>query len=393
MRPAISVTLEPGLERGIPWGRDLYTFVTSAAGHMMRTLQKPRKNRPSKRQVNHRRFLHNMIQRKFADIEAANHRLASSLYCSSEVQTSSSSDSTKQSADTTSGVRLPGNLLVNQHHSNTLTEKAHNGDDSDHTDPGEKKQMDAGHLWKRQPKSQKRAKENPKSTSSLECSHVDEGISLSEDRTLHVFEDMCGQNTVAAPITSPLSFPSCEFAIQMYHDGSFSSQRSMTESSWSDILDLFSLDSQELEPDVDAYFESIAAYDSDDAFTDHLADNTQGQHSSTPEVAYEHIVQNQLWSEREEGRHGDVGWISSEGSVEVQHWTNHQLHASFPSPDVPERHSCMMQNSVNIQTLTPFEGVAQSFPASSQAHESRPLSRLPSEDDWLSTDILGSCTC
>jgi len=63
MRPSISVSLEPGLERGVPWGRDLYTFVTSAAGHMMRTLQKPRKNRPSKRQVNHRRFLHNMIQR------------------------------------------------------------------------------------------------------------------------------------------------------------------------------------------------------------------------------------------------------------------------------------------------------------------------------------------
>lgn len=63
MRPSISVTLEPGLERGVPWGRDLYTFVTSAAGHMMRTLQKPRKSRPSKRQVNHRRFLHNMIQR------------------------------------------------------------------------------------------------------------------------------------------------------------------------------------------------------------------------------------------------------------------------------------------------------------------------------------------
>uniref|UniRef100_A0A3Q2R2P5 Uncharacterized LOC110368719 n=1 Tax=Fundulus heteroclitus TaxID=8078 RepID=A0A3Q2R2P5_FUNHE len=63
MRPSFSVSLEPGLERGVPWGRDLFTFVTSAAGHMMRTLEKPRKSRPSKRQVNHRRFLHNMIQR------------------------------------------------------------------------------------------------------------------------------------------------------------------------------------------------------------------------------------------------------------------------------------------------------------------------------------------
>lgn len=63
MQRSISVTVEPGLDRGVPWDCDLFTFVTSAAGHMMRTLQKPRKNRPSKRQVNHRRFLHNMIQR------------------------------------------------------------------------------------------------------------------------------------------------------------------------------------------------------------------------------------------------------------------------------------------------------------------------------------------
>jgi len=63
MRPSSILTFEPGPEHGVPWGRDLFTFVTSAAGHMMRTLQKPRKNKPSKRQVNHRRFLHNMIQR------------------------------------------------------------------------------------------------------------------------------------------------------------------------------------------------------------------------------------------------------------------------------------------------------------------------------------------
>ncbi|KAL4616678.1 hypothetical protein GN956_G21618 [Arapaima gigas] len=63
MRPSASFTCEAATERGVPWGRDLFTFVTSAAGHMMRTLQRPRKSRPSKRQVNHRRFLHNMIHR------------------------------------------------------------------------------------------------------------------------------------------------------------------------------------------------------------------------------------------------------------------------------------------------------------------------------------------
>lgn len=107
MRPSSAISFESGLERGVPWGRDLITFMTSAAGYMMRTLQKPRKNKPSKRQVNHRRFLHNMIQRykkkkglkhildkfffsflttahlnfhrKFAEIEAANHQLSSAI--------------------------------------------------------------------------------------------------------------------------------------------------------------------------------------------------------------------------------------------------------------------------------------------------------------------------
>ncbi|CAL8290469.1 unnamed protein product [Merluccius merluccius] len=95
MRPSHPFALEAGSERAVPWGCDLFTFVTSAAGHMMRTLQKPRKKQPSKRQVNHRRFLHNMIQRKFTDIEAANQRLASALLLTEEDSTSPSSSSQK----------------------------------------------------------------------------------------------------------------------------------------------------------------------------------------------------------------------------------------------------------------------------------------------------------
>ncbi|CAL8359887.1 unnamed protein product [Arctogadus glacialis] len=95
MRPSNYFALEAGMEQEVPWGCDLFTFVTSAAGHMMRTLQKPRKNRPSKRQVNHRRFLHNMIQRKFSNIEAANQRLESALLCTKEKNTSPSSPGQK----------------------------------------------------------------------------------------------------------------------------------------------------------------------------------------------------------------------------------------------------------------------------------------------------------
>uniref|UniRef100_A0A8C0IRQ6 Uncharacterized protein n=1 Tax=Chelonoidis abingdonii TaxID=106734 RepID=A0A8C0IRQ6_CHEAB len=73
---------EPGENPGVALygrGRDLFTFITVASSHMMRTLQRPRKSRTGKRRVNHRRFLHNQISRQFADIEASMHRLASSI--------------------------------------------------------------------------------------------------------------------------------------------------------------------------------------------------------------------------------------------------------------------------------------------------------------------------
>ncbi|GAA6110986.1 uncharacterized protein LOC108268244 [Tachysurus ichikawai] len=97
MRPSSAISFESGLDRGVPWGRDLITFMTSAAGYMMRTLQKPRKNKSSKRQVNHRRFLHNMIQRKFTEIEAANHQLATALFSTdTESQRQSEAKSTQE---------------------------------------------------------------------------------------------------------------------------------------------------------------------------------------------------------------------------------------------------------------------------------------------------------
>ncbi|XP_073422525.1 uncharacterized protein C19orf85 homolog [Dendrobates tinctorius] len=61
-------------------GRDLFTFVTVASTHIMRTLQRPKKSRPTKRKVNHRRFLQNQIFRKYSVIEAATQQLATSIF-------------------------------------------------------------------------------------------------------------------------------------------------------------------------------------------------------------------------------------------------------------------------------------------------------------------------
>ncbi|KAM3923089.1 uncharacterized protein C19orf85 homolog [Leptodactylus fuscus] len=61
-------------------GRDLFTFVSVASTHIMRTLQRPKKSRPTKRKVNHRRFLQNQIYRKYSVIEAATQQLATSIF-------------------------------------------------------------------------------------------------------------------------------------------------------------------------------------------------------------------------------------------------------------------------------------------------------------------------
>ncbi|XP_061677235.1 uncharacterized protein LOC133501464 [Syngnathoides biaculeatus] len=188
MQPSVSVTPEPGLEPGVPWGRDLYTFVTSAAGHMMRTLQKPRKNRPSKRQVNHRRFLHNMIQRKFADIEAANRRLASALY----IQEAESS-TPEQSRDHPDGCKGQSDNQEVQSRTKRINDM------------------------------------------SLSCP-IDEVLHTHQD------EDAMPIPRSLTPPFSPLSFD----PMQLFAEGSADSNNlaDVTESDWADIMDLFSEDEE-----------------------------------------------------------------------------------------------------------------------------------------------------
>ncbi|XP_071325046.1 uncharacterized protein [Trachinotus anak] len=344
MRPSISVTLETGLERGVPWGRDLYTFVTSAAGHMMRTLQKPRKNRPSKRQVNHRRFLHNMIQRKFADIEAANHRLASALYFKDEEKNLSSLQSQKPEADSPSqSGRIQGPERCSAHTDADGISKSRTDIciESHQTEVSEEKHTESQHLWKRHPKSQpstcttrknnqdkgrkKKGSGNHKlveftSISSPKSTDYDQGAELFHAEycdnesplksTDNLSEDIqtalihSGQNMDMSPSfspeLSPLSLDSCDFSIQMFTDISTctQAQRSITdiaESPWTDIMDLFSVGSKDLGGcmDVDAYFESICGHqgdgeqevDADDfTFAEQSDSFTESMHNNGSEV-------------------------------------------------------------------------------------------------------------
>ncbi|XP_066568962.1 chromosome 16 C19orf85 homolog [Amia ocellicauda] len=109
MRPQCPLTPSPGVSscphRGGAGGRDLLTFVTSAGGHIARSLQRPPRAR-ERRRVNHRRFLHNLIHRKFAEIEAANRQLASAILSQSP---------SRRPADQLDGLRkgaLPNSTLT-----------------------------------------------------------------------------------------------------------------------------------------------------------------------------------------------------------------------------------------------------------------------------------------
>ncbi|KAK2910172.1 hypothetical protein Q8A73_007887 [Channa argus] len=306
MRPSLSVTLEPMSERGGPWGRDLYTFVTSAAGHMMRTLQKPRKNRPSKRQVNHRRFLHNMIQSKFADIEAANHRLASALYFKDEEKNVSSLQSQKpempDQLDSSSKTDMnPPNprKCSNPKDAHGSSKLRTDGSVASHqTEVSDKKQVNSGHLWERHPKShsstcttrknsQSKGRETKRNENHkvveftykssqkginreaelFHTQHYEEATNIPSKPTHTALQDAgCIQNVDISPSFSPLSLDSCDFSIQMFTDISACthSQRSIAEfaeSQWTDIMDLFSGGNNDTGGcvDAEAYFESICA--------------------------------------------------------------------------------------------------------------------------------------
>ncbi|XP_067878485.1 uncharacterized protein [Heterodontus francisci] len=71
--------LSEDLDTPSPWdprrhddaGQELCDFVTRAAAHIMRALEQPRRNRSSRRRLNHQRFLRNQIARNHMEPETS----------------------------------------------------------------------------------------------------------------------------------------------------------------------------------------------------------------------------------------------------------------------------------------------------------------------------------
>ncbi|XP_074539215.1 uncharacterized protein c16h19orf85 [Halichoeres trimaculatus] len=465
MRPSISLTLEPGLDRGVPCGRDLYTFVTSAAGHMMRTLQKPRKNRPSKRQVNHRRFLHNMIQRKFADIEAANHRLASAL-SNNEKETNVLSLPSQKSETLNQSV-FPSEDTNFQDQDKCSHPSGRDGMNtsrtavsvqSHETETRERKQPEVGHLWKRHPKSQHNMRSSRKTNQSKErqmtesqnhklvdftflasASGMDSCLrseqvnqpgsahfsqegspTAHQDTTFFPFGQNVDISSSFSPQLSPLSLDSCDFSMQVFKDVlTQKNAADITESQWTDFIDLFSAGSKDLGGcmDVEAYLESICARQSEDGqegrvddvgFSDQSDSYTkicndrlevEDMHTNSRGYRYEYgyiCCGNQGLSVNYMGQNKETQFNNCKLPSDT--YSTHNLLStaiSYLNPselqtyqNLNQESSCMLINRENNQNLTPFEGVAQSFSVPLHTPEDRPIPTPPHEDDWLFTDIL-----
>ncbi|KAM3614379.1 uncharacterized protein V6R79_013302 [Siganus canaliculatus] len=451
MRPSISVTLEPRLERGGPWGCDLYTFVTSAAGHMMRTLQKPRKNRPSKRQVNHRRFLHNMIQRKFADIEAANQRLASALYFSEEEKSQSPPVSQKPETQDLASRPTEGSYLQDvdecDDHADTggVSETGDVVSVSSSETSGSKKQMDTGHVWKQHLKSQSTSSSTTESSHSEagqkdeSRSHLPSGQTSESCPRSELHHAEC-YNTERPPksannpedpqtarpdygdahvsqsvdISSIFSPDLCQWPLDS-HDCSVQTvadtatcsdahknMADISESQWTEIMDLLGACSRDLEAcmDVEEYFESICAYENDAGWEVNSDDPSDGLTEKT--CSYRSELED-LHSEAEEHRYGyscqgDQGLTSGHfqnmlrqdnDAAETQPLNESSCHYSVSELHLCQRphdeSSCLL---VNKQNFAPFEGVAQSFSAPLYNDEPYSIPTPPHEDDWLFSDIL-----
>ncbi|RVE62865.1 hypothetical protein OJAV_G00160350 [Oryzias javanicus] len=394
MSSSISASLEPSLERGVPWGRDLYTFVTSAAGHMMRTLQKPRKNRPSKRQVNHRRFLHNMIQRKFADIEAANHRLASALYfkdgeknplpvlsLKSKLSDDLCQSDSQQESDACSRQKADASKSRSEH----LVDVREN----------DKNQADLRDLSNHQSEkmqSDDLSSSNPSKVS--ECYHPTELFhsdccpktsqptgslsdnSLSSQRDSSFIcenpnEDIC---LSFSPLLSPLSVASCDFSLQAFAEesGCTPVQRSapLTDMTDSDVF-----------MEVEAYFENVCDVYAEDGFSlSDLVDTfttVEDLHPSSWHGGETCSQNNQSSSQT----------IKQPNPDSVQ---NQLLASQYDETYRPcqEESPSVLLSCENNSSFTSFEGVAQSFSAPPHAPLHRSIPTPPHDDDWMFTNIL-----
>lgn len=392
------------------------------------------------------------VNRKFADIEAANHRLASALYLKEGESHSSSLSSHEQDAPNSSGNPSQSDPLQGSEKPIVPTDvegisksKTDASTDLRKAESRLKKHSDIGHFWEnhdkydcttqmnnRRKRRQKKVEANKLSGFSFIDSPKDReyfqdaGLGRSEYYDQSQFEPIndLSDNLQAPPNSSgarlfnqsetnspsfsselsPLSLDSYDFSVQMFTDltGCTQDQRTTTESQLTNMVDLFSAGESYSEScmDVEDYFDR----------------NCSCQDENALKVCEDNVpVVEDLHSER--GEHRCQYSCQEEQRASTDHIDDDQrsmlvlrrkVNNTKPSQST-DINSNLLSTSIDcsydvtqLQTqellqegilfndlnLTPFEGIAQSFSAPPHPRVLRPIPTPPPDDDWLFRDIL-----
>lgn len=335
--------------------------------------------------------------------------------------------------------------------------------DSHKGENGEKKQPELLHLWKRLPKplvttcnkkkqSKAEQKEENKREKLVELLPIDcstgykQGIHHSNNESLPQssnilsgdsetthqdsgfvqFDHTADTSPTFSPEPHQSSLDSCNFLMQTSTDISACTEAQenvaeVSESQWTDIVDLFRVGNKNVEGffDVEAYFESICASQSDNdergidaehfGFSSQSEGLTEKTCSNTSEDDnFQFVAAEDICEDASSGQDIEVQTLNNvqhgprqNGDAAETHFntfrTSHciiqnQLPTAIHCQgDVSTHHSspgrspCMLTNN---QTFTPFEGVAQSFTVPLHGVKHYTIPTPPHEDDWLFTYIL-----
>lgn len=390
--------------------------------------------------------------RKFADIEAANHRLASALYLKADGKNVSSLSSQEPETLEESDGSSPDPRESIVH---TAEDGISNSEALIGSHETEKKQPESGYLWKRHPKSQagtcnnrknyqSKAGQTEESRNVAEMTSVGSPADYQHEAWQHPAQDCVtksplksannfpaeitqqdsgstqfSQNIDVSPVFSPglcpLSLDSCDFSFQMFTDMSTCRQAQkntadVSEGRWKDVMDLLSVGTKNVGGyvDVEAYFESICAcqddagqdagVDDDLEFAEHSESFTETICSNTSEYVSDdgyscRGVQGLATNQSAPRENKDAAETHFD-YFNASHGTiQNQLPTSTCyQQDVSElqtyQHPQHPCMLMNNQNSIPFEGVAQSFTVPPHNDKYCLIPTPPHEDDWLFTDIL-----
>lgn len=349
------------------------------------------------------------VNRKFADIEAANHRLASALYFKKEEKQTSPLLSHKQDAPDSSGNPPQRHSLLDSEKCSVPTESILRTDISDDSNEAEirvETLSDFGHGWKSHHKSNssqtKERRQKKEGTQKLSLAKGKDYFQEAEFFQSEYHDDfepisnlsdnpqappdssstsLCNQieNSSFSSELSPLSLDSFDFS-----DLTACSQdpKTFSEGQLPDLADLYSVCDSYSEScmDVEDYFDSSSSCqdeDLSDAGGEHkYRYSCQEEQSVTPDLLRSSRMLRQTVEEKQ---------------LNIQPCQSTAINSNLLSTSI----SCSSVTQLPLQespfhnlNLSLFEGVAQSFFAPHHHREHRPIPTLPPEDDWLFTDIL-----